>query len=104
MAKTFEFDEFESGRKTRPPHCLACEEMLADALDESLEESAQAWFEGHVRTCADCSEMLADAQRGAAWLEMLKTPRPEPSARLLERILAGTSGVANRLEAGETLH
>jgi hypothetical protein len=36
--------------------------------------------------------MVADAQRGAAWLEMLKSPRPEPPAALLDRILAQTSG------------
>jgi hypothetical protein len=34
-----------------------------------------------------CSQMLADARRGAAWLEMLRTPAPEPPAALLERIL-----------------
>jgi hypothetical protein len=36
--------------------------------------------------------MLADAQRGAAWMEMLKSPRPEPPATLFESILAQTSG------------
>jgi len=36
--------------------------------------------------------MLADARRGIAWLEMLRTPKPEPPAALLERILAQTSG------------
>jgi hypothetical protein len=38
--------------------------------------------------------MLADAQRGAAWMEMLKSPRPEPPTTLLERIIAQTSGQA----------
>lgn len=94
MAKKFHFDEF-GGRgndRERVPQCLACEEMLADALDGSLEAGDQAWFDGHVSTCSRCSEMLADAQRGAAWLEMLKTPRPQPSARLIERIMAETAG------------
>jgi hypothetical protein len=36
--------------------------------------------------------MLADARRGAAWMEMLKSPRPEPPTALLERIIAQTSG------------
>jgi hypothetical protein len=36
--------------------------------------------------------MFADAQRGASWMEMLKYPRPEPPATLLERIIAETSG------------
>jgi hypothetical protein len=36
--------------------------------------------------------MFADAQRGAAWMEKLKYPRPEPPSTLLERIIAETSG------------
>jgi hypothetical protein len=39
--------------------------------------------------------MFIDAQRGAAWLEMLRTPRPEPPAMLLERILASTGPAAS---------
>ena len=44
--------------------------------------------------CGPCSQLLADARRGAAFLEMLRTPAPEPPAALLERILAETSGPA----------
>jgi hypothetical protein len=75
----------------RSPLCMACEEMLADAVDEVLSEADRSWFDQHVSTCAGCTERLADAQRGAAWLEMLKSPRPEPSAQLMDRILAATS-------------
>ena len=75
-------------------HCAQCEAMLADALDGTLTAADQALFDAHVAICGPCSEMLADAQRGAAWLEMLRDPRPEPPAELLERILAQTSGVA----------
>ncbi len=64
--------------------------MLADALDGTLSTAEQAMFNLHMVTCSACSAMLADAQRGADWLEMLKSPRPEPSAALLERILAQT--------------
>lgn len=64
--------------------------MLADALDGTLSPSEQAMFDLHMASCSTCSAMLADAQRGADWLEMLKSPRPEPSAALLERILAQT--------------
>lgn len=92
MAKRIQFDEFEGRAGAKATQCKACEEMLADALDESLGDADRSWFERHVSTCSDCSEMLADAQRGAAWLEMLKTPRPEPSARLLDRIMAQTGG------------
>jgi len=91
VANVFKFDDNTSGRT---PLCVACEEMLADALDHALSESDQTWFDRHISTCGDCTQMLADAQRGVAWLELLKTPRPEPSAHLMERILAQTSGAA----------
>ena len=66
--------------------------MLADALDGSLSPEDQAIFDTHMAICGPCSDMLADARRGAAWLEMLRDPRPEPPAALLERILAQTTG------------
>ncbi|MDP9039272.1 MAG: zf-HC2 domain-containing protein [Acidobacteriota bacterium] len=72
-------------------HCGQCEAMLADALDGSLTPAAQATFDAHIALCRPCSSMLADARRGAAWLEMLRDPRPEPPAGLLERILAQTT-------------
>ena len=90
MANTFQFEDLGN---TRKPLCLACEEMLPDFLDDVAAPADRIWFEHHIASCADCSQMLADAQRGAAWLELLKTPRPEPSAQLLERILAQTSGL-----------
>jgi hypothetical protein len=65
--------------------------MLADAIDGTLSAADQAIFDRHIATCDVCSGMFADAQRGAALLSMLKTHRPEPSATLLERILAQTS-------------
>ncbi len=95
MAETFKFDPFSDPsdpRAARSPHCFACEEMLADALDQTLSDADQAFFDRHLATCAACSNSMADAQRGAAWLELLKAPRPEPSAHLMERILAQTTG------------
>jgi hypothetical protein len=73
-------------------HCAECETMLADALDGTLTAEEQTRFDLHMLGCLTCSKMLADAQRGAAWLELLRSPRPEPSAALLERILAQTTG------------
>jgi hypothetical protein len=73
-------------------HCAQCEAMLADALDGTLSAEEQTMFDLHLAGCASCSTMLADARRGAAWLELLRTPVPEPSSALLERILARTSG------------
>lgn len=73
-------------------HCAECETMLADALDGTLTTAEQAEFDLHMEGCPTCSQMLADAKRGAAWLELLRTPRPEPPAALLERILSQTGG------------
>ncbi len=96
MAEIFKFDPFPDSSSDpsdpRSPLCLACEEMLADALDQTLSDADQAFFDRHLATCAACSNSMADAQRGAAWLELLKTPRPEPSAHLMGRILAQTTG------------
>jgi hypothetical protein len=89
MANMIKFGEHESNKK---PFCHACEEMLTDALDGTLSAADQAWFEAHIASCVTCSDTYADAQRGAAWLEMLKSPRPEPSATLIDRIMAQTSG------------
>ncbi len=97
----YQFDEIPEGRD---PLCIVCEEMLADALDETLAPADRTWFDHHLGGCAECSAMVADAQRGAAWLDLLKTPRPEPSAMLLERILAQTQGVLDVEEASVTPH
>jgi hypothetical protein len=86
-------------------HCAQCEAMLTDALDGTLSAADQELFEAHMAECGPCAQMLADAKRGAAWLEMLRNPAPEPSAALLERILAQTSGDASHAipVAGTTL-
>jgi len=82
--------------------------MLADVLDGTLSASDQATFDLHVAACPACTDMLADAHRGADWLAMLKPHRPEPSSTLLERILVETSGITNkaneRIVLGSTDH
>ncbi|MEO6983104.1 MAG: anti-sigma factor [Edaphobacter sp.] len=98
-----DFNQFGSAQ---PPqsgdahHCTQCEAMLADALDGTLSASDQAAFDLHMASCASCSSMLADAQRGLAWMELLKSSRPEPPAALLDRIFAQTCNEA----AGESSH
>jgi hypothetical protein len=86
--------------------CAECEVMLTDALDGTLSLKDQAKFDQHLAGCSSCTQMLAEAKRGAAWLEMLRTPRPEPPAALLERILAQTNGqtsLAPTVAAARTL-
>jgi len=83
-----QFDKFES----RPTACFVCEAMLPEAVDGTLSETEQRAFDKHVAGCVECSNELAEARRGAAWLGMLKTQTPEPPARLLAKILAETTG------------
>ena len=90
-----DFKPIPNAGPTQPLACEQCETLLADALDGVLSAADQATFDRHIRECATCSTMMSDAQRGAAWLEMLRFPRPEPSAELLDRILAQTSGHAS---------
>jgi hypothetical protein len=80
-------------------HCSQCEAMLADALDGTLSATDQATFDLHLAGCTSCAAMMADAQQGYAWMEMLKSPRPEPPNALLERIIAQTSGQAAQAAA-----
>ncbi len=87
-----QFGYEEDKRAERPPACQVCEAMLPDAVDGLLSEAEQRAFDRHVAGCVVCAREMEEAQRGAAWLGMLKQQTPEPSPALLERILAQTSG------------
>jgi hypothetical protein len=82
------------GNSGNTQQCAQCEAMLTDALDGTLSTAEQATFDLHMVGCPSCAALLADAQRGAAWMAMLNSPRPEPPMALLEKILAETSGKA----------
>ena len=71
--------------------CEACEAMCLDAVDGTLTAVEQVVFDRHVAGCMECAEQFSEARRGAAWMEMLKEHRPEPSPGLMQRILAQTS-------------
>ena len=96
MAKTFNFDDFaprdQQPDKLQHSNCAACEELFTDAIDGLLSPADEVFFTHHLGGCLTCAEAFAEAQRGAAWLDLLKTSRPEPSGALIERILANTSG------------
>ena len=94
MAEFNQFGNAQPSRSPDPAQCAQCETMLPDVFDRSLSPDEQAIFDRHLAICPDCSRMFIDAQRGAAWLEMLRSPRPEPTADLLERILASTGPAA----------
>ena len=97
MADFNQFGSVKPGQGSNPQHCAQCEAMLFDALDGTLSAADQATFDLHLVGCPSCTTMLADARRGAVWMEMLKSPRPEPPTNLLERIIAETSGKAAAL-------
>ena len=104
MAHHDEFEGFEQGTK-RPAACVVCETMLPEAVDGTLSASEQRVFDAHIAGCTACSMELAEAQRGAAWLGMLKSTPPEPPASLLAKILAETSEAAlTPLMRDETTH
>jgi anti-sigma factor RsiW len=87
-----QFDGFDGEFEASHEGCAVCEAMLPDAVDGSLTPAEQRAFDLHVASCVHCSDELAEAQRGAAWLSMLKSKTPEPPLGLLEKILAETSG------------
>ena len=89
-----QFNGFDGEFEASSESCAVCEAMLPDAVDGILTPAEQRAFDVHVASCVHCSEELAEAQRGAAWLSMLKTKTPEPPLGLLEKILAETSGAA----------
>ena len=72
--------------------CAQCERMVQDALDGTLGPEDQAQFDFHLSGCHLCAKALGEAQRGAAWMEMLKSAPPEPPSTLVGSILAQTSG------------
>ena len=96
MADFNQINQFGSAKPSRSGEgmsCAECEAMLTDFIDGTLPPKDRIAFDLHMAACTECSQMLADAQRGAALLEMLKSPRPEPAASLIERIMAQTCGV-----------
>ncbi len=82
MAKFDQFGSVAPGQGGNTRDCLNYEAMLAEVVDGTLSAEDQAAFDRHLETCDTCTEMLKDAQRGAAWLAMLKPypPRPTPRA------------------------
>jgi len=83
-----QFDEMNN----EPMVCAVFEAMCPEAVDGTLTAAEQKAFDKHVAGCVACSKELAEAHRGAAWMQMLKGQKPEPPAALLHRILAETTG------------
>lgn len=84
----------EKGPRTPPRtlNCEAWEAMLTDALDGTLDAQDSEAFTAHSKSCAGCGELLEEATRGSEWLRFLRETPAAPEG-LLEKILAGTSGL-----------
>jgi hypothetical protein len=73
--------------------------MLADALDGALDARDAETFYAHSTRCgAGCAELLEEAKRGTEWLRFLHQT-PEAPGGLLEKILAGTTGLPDAQQA-----
>lgn len=104
MADRSKFEDKEFGRSegrdaNQAIACVVCEAMCPDAVDGTLPEADRRVFERHVAHCASCAKEYEEAQRGAAWLGMLKGHTPEPPAALLAKILAETTGAQDGVSA-----
>ena len=94
------WDKFDEMNETdQGIDCVVCEAMCPDAVDGTLTEAERRVFDRHVARCASCAKELEEAQRGAAWLGMLKGHTPEPPAALLTKILAETTGTEDARDA-----
>ena len=64
------------------------------AAGNSLDPASQAALDAHLATCPACTASLAMAQRGQAWLAILRDSdvHPEPPPGMVENILALTGG------------
>jgi hypothetical protein len=83
----------ERENKKSEPRKLRCDEwedMLADALDETLPAADAAAFAHHTLDCVLCAQMLKENQQGRAWMQYLAV-EPEVPADLLQKILTRTS-------------
>jgi hypothetical protein len=78
--------------------CNEFDLLLTDAIDGVLTGTGLERFHAHARSCKACGPLLAEAEAGRDWLKGLT--EVEPPARLVNDILASTTGVdTQRLRA-----
>jgi hypothetical protein len=78
--------------------CHEFDALLTEALDGLLSGEKLDRFQAHKRSCAACGPLFAEIEAGRNWLKELT--EVEPSAGLVENILASTTGIAtDRLRA-----
>jgi hypothetical protein len=71
--------------------CHEFDGLLSDALDGVLTGNRLETFHAHTRTCSVCGPLFAEVEAGRNWLKDLT--EVEPPVRLVNTILASTTGV-----------
>ena len=87
---TFNPYKFDEQRPQQDPNCVACDEMRVDATEDLLSDADRVFFDRHLAGCVPCMDSYVDAQRGAAFLSLLRSQCPEPASDLVERIVSHT--------------
>src|SRR5258708_35617761 len=70
--------------------CDEWENLLADAVDGTLNAADAAAFNRHHCECALCAQMLQETEQGRAWLQYMDV-KPEDHTHLLQKNLALTT-------------
>ncbi len=73
--------------------CAPWVTLLPDAVEGLLNDAEQRALDFHLAECSACTLELAEAQRGFAWLTVLKEYPPGPPPDMLADILARTTGM-----------
>ncbi len=68
--------------------CNDIEALLCDYVDGTLGEAGRAQVDGHVKSCDDCAELLADSQSAVHFIAAV--PDLEPPPELITRVLYKT--------------
>ena len=68
--------------------CNDIEALLCDYVDGTLGEAGRAQVDGHVQSCGDCAELLADSQSAVHFIAAV--PDLEPPPELITRVLYKT--------------
>ena len=69
--------------------CVEFEALLAEVLDDAVDEKTRAAFDAHGKSCPVCGPMFAEAWEGMVMVQGLA--ELEPPKNLLHNILAATS-------------
>jgi anti-sigma factor RsiW len=75
-------------------NCADFEILLADHVDGTLPAASRAAFEEHAKSCAACSQLMADATGAVAFLE--RVPQVEAPPQLMTRLLFEISAGPSR--------